>query len=405
MNFEFEHADQIADYLDAIAGRDEFIVAEREEGYTVINYLINTPETTFPEPGLATSDDERRKFILRRDCRGIVFDSATGKVIAKRFHKFFNAGEKDETQADKLDLSQPHVILEKLDGSMITPLPIQGKIRWGTKMGLTDVAQPVEEFVKARSYYSEFAQQMISLNLTPIFEWTSRKQRIVIDYPNDNLTLLAIRHNKTGEYVQYDEMKKLARPFNLPVVRTYEGTAENMVELMNTIKGMTGLEGFVLRFDSGHMVKIKGEEYCLLHSTKDMISFEKNVINIVASEKADDIKAFMTADDLARFIDFEGKFWGEVWKTTHELIALREQASLSNYDVDRKTYAVEFVQKQDQKYSRFLYQMFDKIDDYSASVFSLICTTIKNSCSTAAKVDEVRWLFGNIHWNEVADTE
>jgi len=48
--------------------------------------------------------------------------------------------------------------------------------------------------------YQQFAKWCIENRLTPIFEWCSRKQRIVIDYPEDKLVLLAVRENMSGKY-------------------------------------------------------------------------------------------------------------------------------------------------------------------------------------------------------------
>jgi RNA ligase len=204
MKYQFEPASHISDYLAAIKDRSEFVVVEKDGGYTVINYLVQMADT-FPDPETASSPEERRNFILRRECRGIIFSTATGHVIAKRLHKFFNVNEREETQVGKVDFSEPHVILEKLDGSMITPVWTTLGLRWGTKMGVTMVALPVEEFVAEHPEYVDLAELCRDNRLTPIFEWTSRKQTIVIDYPTDNLVLIAIRNNVTGEYLPYDE--------------------------------------------------------------------------------------------------------------------------------------------------------------------------------------------------------
>lgn len=51
-----------------------------------------------------------------RECRGLIFNKETGKVVARRLHKFFNIGESEETQANKIDFSLPHVLVEKVDG-------------------------------------------------------------------------------------------------------------------------------------------------------------------------------------------------------------------------------------------------------------------------------------------------
>lgn len=68
----------------------------------------------------------------RRELRGLTFD-LNGKVISRPYHKFFNLGERPETQPDVIDLSRPHEILEKLDGSMVRPIPPATAIAWGPK--------------------------------------------------------------------------------------------------------------------------------------------------------------------------------------------------------------------------------------------------------------------------------
>lgn len=201
MHYPFPKIETINDVLPSIEGRDEFVVANREH-YTVINYLVSMDDT-FPEianPSEMTETD--RHYAIRRECRGLIFDT-DGKIISRRLHKFHNVGEREETQINKIDLSKPHVILEKLDGSMVTPISIGGNIRWGTKMGITEVALGAEEFVAKNPQYQELARWCILNDKTPIFEWVSRKQRIVIDYAEDDLILLAIRDNVTGEYMPY----------------------------------------------------------------------------------------------------------------------------------------------------------------------------------------------------------
>lgn len=193
MEYQFPRIERIEDVLPAIQGRDEFVVAEREWG-TVVNYVVAMSDT-FPEV-------DSPEMALRRECRGILF-YPDGRIMARRLHKFFNVNERDETLMHKVDLGQPHVILEKLDGSMITPVYTEHGIRWGTKMGITEVSMQAEVFVAAHPEYVEMAQWCIDNGKTPIFEWISRKQRIVIDYEEDNLVLIAVRDNVTGEYLPY----------------------------------------------------------------------------------------------------------------------------------------------------------------------------------------------------------
>ena len=192
MNYKFPEIRTIDDVLPHIEGRSEFIVAEREFG-TVINYMVSYTDT-FDMTG-----SEDLSGAIRRECRGLKF-YPDGTIAARTFHKFFNMGEREETQPHLIDFSRDHTIMTKLDGSMIHPMKVGSHIRWMSKMGITDVALQAEEFISRNTKYFTFASCCIDNSMTPIFEWCSRKQKIVIDYPEDSLTLLAVRDNITGEY-------------------------------------------------------------------------------------------------------------------------------------------------------------------------------------------------------------
>ena len=207
MHYKFPRIEHINDVLPAIEGRDEFIVADRGP-FKIINYMVNLPDTFPPikvSGGSAKMREERELInAIRRECRGIIFDSASGKILRRPFSKFFNLFEKDETQLDNLDFNLPHKVYTKLDGSFIVPYERglgSGDICFGTKMGASAVSLQVEKFVKNEPKYLEFSRWCIANDISPIFEWTSRKQKIVIDYPEDNLTLLAARHMISGEYI------------------------------------------------------------------------------------------------------------------------------------------------------------------------------------------------------------
>lgn len=187
----------------AIAGKEEFFEADRET-YIVFNYHVAF-EDTFPEP--TTRDAElNRDYMIRRECRGLIFDAKTGKCISRPAQKFFNIGERASTQPQNIDFERDHLMLEKLDGSFVRPFKTSdGVLRWGTKMGETDTAALLEPFLKEHPQYVDFAHWACDESLTPMFEFTTRKQRIVIDYPKDSLTLLLMRNNVTGDYIDYEK--------------------------------------------------------------------------------------------------------------------------------------------------------------------------------------------------------
>ena len=416
MNYQFPRIECLDDVLPAIEGRDEFIVATREWG-TVVNYLVSMADT-FPEvrdedywcPGckLPMSEtagcasqrcpDSVNLAAIRRECRGLLF-YPDGRIMSRRLHKFFNVNERDETAAHRIDLGQPHVILEKLDGSMITPVFTEAGVRWGTKMGITEVSMQAEEFVAHHPNYAEFAKVIMEQGFTPIFEWCSRKQRIVIDYPEDRLVLIAIRNNVTGEYVPYygndHDLVGFAVNYNIDLVKTYAGTTENMEHLIAETRAMEDAEGWIIRFDDGQMLKVKGDWYVRIHKTKDNLIWEKNVVELLINEKMDDVKPYMLEEDLRRVEAFETDFWMGIAKTVRRYDDYF-QTVIVGQDLDRKTWALDHmktVQQQNPFTPTVVFGMYDGKDTYK-----LVTGIIAKHTGTQTKIDSVRMLWGGHRW-------
>jgi hypothetical protein len=76
----------LADARAAVAGRREF--RETVKGsLVVINYDFCFG-ATFPDPNEAgISEAERWLRLVRLECRGIMFDAGTGRVVCRRLHK------------------------------------------------------------------------------------------------------------------------------------------------------------------------------------------------------------------------------------------------------------------------------------------------------------------------------
>ena len=400
MHYKFPRIEHINDVLPAIQGRDEFFVGEREWG-KVINYMVNLADT-FPPVATAGGsakmrEEQSRLKALRRECRGLLF-YPDGRIMVRRLHKFFNLNERDETQIHNIDFTQPHVILEKLDGSMITPVmtTVNGRVmvRWGTKMGLTDVAAPVEEYVLKNSQYEKFALCMMINGYTPIFEWCSRKQKIVIDYAVDRLVLTAVRNTVTGEYTQYDDMLDMGQVWEIEVVKAYAGTAANMEMLVEETKELRGAEGYVIRFDDGMMLKLKAEAYISMHHAKDAISAEKNVIDLIVNDKIDDFKALVGEEDREKIVNFEEEFWQGIAASVDRYTVL--WAELCAHKMDRKRFALErmpTLKNSDPFAAGIVFGLFD-----GKLARDLVVDIIRKNCNTSSKVDSVRSLWGNHVW-------
>lgn len=388
MNYTFPDINHIDDVIPHIEDRPEFKVMDKG-WYTVINYMV-----AFEDTFSLIRHRTHYNMWMRRECRGLIFDTATGALISRPYHKFFNAGERDETQVNKINLYEPHVVLEKLDGSMIRPIPTKEGFRLATKAGITDVAMNAEVFIADKPHYSTFINLCISQETTPIFEWVSRKNRIVVDYPEDNLILTGIRDNLNGSYVEYESMKRSASHLNIPVVKAVDGLAVQNIELfVKQIREWDDGEGVVLRFDTGHMVKVKADEYVLRHKSKEQINQEKNVLQVILDDSVDDVVPLLTPDDAQRLKEFQGVFWASVVDLCIDMDHLF-QIGVEKYP-DKKDFAVEYVQKEiPPMYAPIMYAMKG-----GKGSRQTIVDMISKSLSTQTKIDENRWLFGEIKWN------
>lgn len=400
--YDFAHGMTLAETRDVITRHNEalgvqaFIEADRGD-FVVFNYVVSF-DGSFPD---LTGDPVRdREIAIIRECRGITFDKESGEVVMRKFHKFFNVGQREETQSHAIDWSHPHVILSKADGSMISPYRNRsGEIEWHTKMGLTDVAKPVNEYAARNAHYVDFAQFMVRHGCTPLFEWCSRKQKIVIDYPEDKLVLLAVRDNHTGQYRDYPTLMELGDRYGIPVIDRIEGSVTDPAAFLEAVRVLEGEEGYIVRFANGHMVKAKAEDYLRLHNMVDMLQLEKNVLALVLSGTLDDAKPLMTDDSRQRVEAYVEAVERGAAETAARLKEYADRA-LAEVDGDRKRFAVEKVNipSVDSRDRPFLFRIASGGDPVQT-----VLDHIRKNTGTGTRVDEIRALIGGVRWDDFRD--
>jgi RNA ligase len=387
MNYDFPEINHIDDVIPHIEDWQEFKVMEKD-WYTVVNYMV-----AFDETFSHVRHRSIHNMKIRRECRGLIFNTETGDLISRPYHKFFNVGEREETAINKVNLYEPHVVLEKLDGSMIRPIPTKEGFRLATKAGITDVAMNAEVFIADKPEYAKFIRSSIACGMTPIFEWVSRKNRIVVDYPEDNLILTAVRDNLSGTYLHHSVIVETGKNYNIPVVKAIAGDEIDLQKIVDHIRKWDDGEGIVLRFNSGHMVKVKADEYVLRHKSKEQINQEKNVLQTILSDSVDDLLPLLTPEDASRLKDFQNVFWASVDDLAYEMA----QIYLGGNAVypDKKDFAVEFVQKKILPiHAPIMYAMKG-----GKGSRDTIVDMINKSLTNQTKIDQNRWLWGGLNWN------
>ena len=358
---KIEHIDQV---IPAIENQEGFIIAKKDN-YDVVNY-VSVVDAFSKDINLSTRHPncpDTKAEAIRRECRGIIFNKQ-GELVRRPFHKFFNVDERLETHANQIDWSRPHVYLDKLDGSMVTPFLDKGYIRWGTKMGITEVAMQAEVFVARNHKYLHFAEECLKVGATPIFEWCSRQQRIVVSYPLDQLVLTAIRDMKEGWYWSYESMRSFAKSWDISFVSSMPppdwhaiGEAEN-------------IEGVVIRFEDGHMLKLKSSWYVGIHKALSGLVWEKDILRFIYEDKLDDVLPFLSPEDQVRVDNYAGLVrvgFNNTLVQIHKAAKEAHEMGRKNFGLAEKMYpkmvrAVVFDTWNDENpdYSRCLLKMIQK---------------------------------------------
>lgn len=345
MRYEFPEIQTIDDVLPYVKDRKDFVVADRE-WFTVINYMVEFPDSFDIDPANPIEG------IMRRECRGIIFDK-NGKLISRPFHKFFNLNQRDETQIHTVDFTQPHRILEKMDGSMIRIIYKENETHpiAATKMGLSEVAMQCQAWLdKQPKDRLEWLYQMYAAGTTPIFEWVSPNNLIVIEYDYEDIVLLAIRDNMTGVY---EDIHTNNCPFT--VVPEYGSIDLSIDEYVTRARNQSGREGDIIRFANGHMLKIKNDHYVKIHKIKDKVRSPRHVFALMIDNQLDDVIAHVDKKDFEKIRKFEIDFWNKYNQKLNQIDGVISNA-IERTAGDRKRIALEVIPTLDDKtISKFIF--------------------------------------------------
>jgi RNA ligase len=292
----FPTINHIDDLLPHVQDNPQIRVKVEPNGMTVVCYMLQD-EDTFSG---ANAD-------YAAECRGITFHP-DGKLAARTLHKFFNVGQDPTVRPEVIAWQDVVRIMDKRDGSMITPVLVGGynQVKCKTKKSFdTKEAALADELLKPKERY-DWVWGLLVAGYTPTFEITSPKLPIVLLYDKDELTLLHVRHNESGRYLTEDEIRALESPF--PMVENVmhqfikPGVPANMVSwdlLKKAAETAEGIEGWVIQFANGEMVKLKTQWYCDLHHSVTFTRW-RDIARSVVADQSDDLKgAFaMTGRDI-----------------------------------------------------------------------------------------------------------
>jgi RNA ligase len=312
-------------------------------------------------------------------CRGIIVNRETGEVVARPFEKFHNWGF-DPTNSADVEIKQPPVVWEKMDGFMCTAYSWGGKNYIASKGSFHSI--------HAKWATAEYNRKIVEGGYSPeggpiiqgwtfVFEGLHKDLRIVVDYGDKNeLVLLACINNETGEEKDAPWLRIMAGYLKMRTPRQERMTMEQAHE--QTMKEYSDEEGYVLTWyrpgQRPHRMKLKFIEYLRLHRMVTGVSpkriWEALATNGVGLDEylnqstpwfAAFTKKWVKALR-AEFARLEHQA-STKYTAAHETVRIKVgQRPYANLGEERKAWALEFTRPENKEFSSILFGMLDNRD-------------------------------------------
>jgi hypothetical protein len=232
-----------------------------------------------------------------QDCRGLILERDTWKVMSLAFRKFFNT---EEGHAARIDWNTARV-LEKVDGSLIQLYWDWNDERWcvgttGTpeadgevnnKFGTT-FADLFWNTIKKVSPKFEGDLGFLVKGYTYAFELMTPYNIVVKPHETSTVTLLGVRKVETLGELGYDALRLVSDQIGVPLVKSFDINAMDAGALKRTFEGMPWTEeGYVVVDANFNRVKIKNPAYVAVHHLKSKTA-EHNIMGVVKSNEIEE---------------------------------------------------------------------------------------------------------------------
>jgi T4 RnlA family RNA ligase len=254
------------------------------------------------------------------DMRGTTFVFNKDGSLWKRFFmlpKFFNLNQVETTQYDKIKDKKILDISEKADGSLVAFMMLPDGKLFSKTIGSfsSDQSAAAYQLLYENEEHVEWVKNLLNDGYTPLFEYVSRDNRVVLQYTCPQIRFIGIRDNITGEYHTASEMDVYRIPQSIMQIKSYGGDWEYYLDLAKTIDSK---EGWVFKLEDGQLVKLKTQWYFKMHGLRTENVFREDyVICNYLNEALDDLMSMLhPVDDADAFL-----FVDKVVKSTNNFMA------------------------------------------------------------------------------------
>jgi T4 RnlA family RNA ligase len=222
--------------------------------------------------------------------RGLTFVFNEDGSLFSRYlllHKFFNLNQVAESQYSLIKDLAIRSVYNKEDGSVASFIRLpNGSVLGKSKMSFdSDQASGMNRLYRSNADLKRFVDWSLDNDYVAVFEYVAPNNRIVLRYLEEELILLRLRDNKTGEYLDLSRFSKEIG--SLKVAPSDLATLDELVEQSHSVEDK---EGWIIEFANGLFIKIKTAWYASLHGLLTNDLYRENVlVRYVLDEKIDDV--------------------------------------------------------------------------------------------------------------------
>lgn len=220
------------------------------------------------------------------DKKNLIFRSSIwtkqGELISAGFKKFFNWGEKPDLTYTPFSLTANGgcQIVSKIDGSTLIISKHNGQLIARTR-GTVD-AQDLEtgsEIPDLMDKYPKvFDNEYLDNGYSVITEWVTPNNRIVIDYPEPDIYLIAIVDHKDYSLLSQSKLDEIALEWDIK--RPYTHSYNSVKEMLDDVPTWKEEEGVCVYCNKGQDIrKLKADYYLKLHRLKSELGSYERVVD------------------------------------------------------------------------------------------------------------------------------
>lgn len=306
---------------------------------------------------------------ISMECRGLILEKDSWRVVAKGFTRFFNFGEALEI-TNNFDWSNPVECHAKEDGSYINVFwygdPTAPRAQW--RMSTRGSFGTDELLGTNGDRWLDLVHGLLPNNfinearkdVNYVFELTSPFNKVVRHYPQPQLVLLSAFNTIDGEYEaemtsEFCDLEAIRWGFRRP--ESYKVLHYKQVESLLKLKESSDptFEGFVLQDINGLRIKCKTTTYMALHRLRgegDNMYSPKNLVPLILANEGDEILTYFpeikeTWDRMSKEIEAAYTKLVDVWWQSQDY---EEQKAFAIYITKRNPTpfsAILFRMKQD----------------------------------------------------------